>query len=121
MKNGQNIVVQAINMKGTPISISLPLADFAKAYDGQATYQKLSSPSAPTNRQGLSREPNRADERRGEYNFQRPHWDPELEARSRQIFGGWASTEQQRLMWLQDQENLKADRERGKSYSVRVR
>src|SRR5262245_15961646 len=34
MKKGQNIVVQAINMQGTPISLPLPLNDFAKAYDG---------------------------------------------------------------------------------------
>ena len=37
MKKGQNIVVQAINMQGTPVSLSLPLNDFAKAYDGPPT------------------------------------------------------------------------------------
>ena len=37
MKKGQNIVVQAINMQGTPISLPLPLNDFAKAYDGPPT------------------------------------------------------------------------------------
>jgi len=40
MKKGQNIVVQAINMQGTPISLPLPLADFAKAYDGPPTDPK---------------------------------------------------------------------------------
>ncbi len=40
MKKGQAIVVQAINMQGTPISLPLPLADFAKAYDGPATDPK---------------------------------------------------------------------------------
>ena len=40
MKKGQNIVIQAINMQGTPISLPLPLADFAKAYDGPATDPK---------------------------------------------------------------------------------
>jgi len=40
MKKGQNIVVQAINMQGTPISLPLPLADFAKAYDGPTTDPK---------------------------------------------------------------------------------
>lgn len=40
MKKGQNLVVQAINMQGTPISLPLPLGDFAKAYDGPATDPK---------------------------------------------------------------------------------
>jgi invasion protein IalB len=31
MKKGQNLVVQAINMQGTPISLPLPLGDFANA------------------------------------------------------------------------------------------
>jgi invasion protein IalB len=41
MKKGQNLVVQAINMQGTAISLPLPLADFAKAYDGPATDPKV--------------------------------------------------------------------------------
>jgi invasion protein IalB len=40
MKKGQAIVIQAINMQGTPISLPLPLGDFAKAYDGPATDPK---------------------------------------------------------------------------------
>ena len=40
MKKGQNIVVQAINMQGTAISLPLPLNDFAKAYDGPPTDPK---------------------------------------------------------------------------------
>jgi invasion protein IalB len=40
MKKGQMITVQAINMQGTPISLPLPLTDFAKAYDGPATDPK---------------------------------------------------------------------------------
>jgi hypothetical protein len=40
MKKGQMITVQAVNMQGTPISLPLPLADFAKAYDGPATDPK---------------------------------------------------------------------------------
>ena len=40
LKKGQNIIVQAINMQGTPISLPLPLADFAKAYDGPPTDPK---------------------------------------------------------------------------------
>jgi len=48
------------------------------------------------------------------------HWNRELEARSWELFpsaGQW----QRRLFWLQDQENIKLDREKGNSYSVNVR
>lgn len=41
MKKGQMLTVQAINMQGTPISLPLPLGDFAKAYDGPATDPKV--------------------------------------------------------------------------------
>jgi len=41
MKKGQQIVLQAINMQGTPISLPLPLNDFAKAYDGPPTDPKV--------------------------------------------------------------------------------
>ena len=41
MKKGQTITLQAINMQGTPISLPLPLADFAKAYDGPPTDPKV--------------------------------------------------------------------------------
>jgi invasion protein IalB len=37
LKKGQNLVVQAINSKGAPLTLPLPLADFAKAYDGPPT------------------------------------------------------------------------------------
>ena len=37
MKKGQNLVVQAINSNGAPLILPLPLADFAKAYDGPPT------------------------------------------------------------------------------------
>jgi invasion protein IalB len=40
MKKGQAITIQAINMQGTPISLPMPLTDFAKAYDGPATDPK---------------------------------------------------------------------------------
>lgn len=40
LKTGQQITIQAINMQGTPISLPLPLAEFAKAYDGPATDPK---------------------------------------------------------------------------------
>jgi invasion protein IalB len=41
MKKGQQITVQAINLQGTPISLPLPLGDFAKAYDGPPTDPKV--------------------------------------------------------------------------------
>jgi len=41
MKKGQMLTVQAINMQGTAVSLPLPLADFAKAYDGPATDPKV--------------------------------------------------------------------------------
>ncbi len=41
MKKGQGLVVQAINSTGQPISLVLPLADFAKAYDGPPTDPKV--------------------------------------------------------------------------------
>jgi invasion protein IalB len=41
MKKGKMLTVQAINMQGTPISLPLPLTDFAKAYDGPATDPKV--------------------------------------------------------------------------------
>jgi invasion protein IalB len=37
MKKGQNLVVQAINSNGAPLTLPLPLAEFAKAYDGPPT------------------------------------------------------------------------------------
>jgi invasion protein IalB len=40
MKKGQALVVQAINSTAQPISLGLPLADFAKAYDGPPTDPK---------------------------------------------------------------------------------
>jgi invasion protein IalB len=41
MKAGQGLVVQAINSTGQPISLVLPLTDFAKAYDGPPTDPKV--------------------------------------------------------------------------------
>ncbi len=41
MKAGQGLIVQAINSTGQPISLVLPLTDFAKAYDGPPTDPKV--------------------------------------------------------------------------------
>lgn len=41
LKRGQGLVVQGINGSGQPISLVLPLSDFAKAYDGPPTDPKV--------------------------------------------------------------------------------
>jgi len=41
LKKGQGLVVQGINGAGQPVSLVLPLADFAKAYDGPPTDPKV--------------------------------------------------------------------------------
>jgi len=41
MKKGQNLVVQAINANGAPLTLALPLAEFPKAYDGPPTDPKV--------------------------------------------------------------------------------
>ncbi len=41
MKKGKTLTLQAINMQNAPISLPLPLTDFAKAYDGPATDPKV--------------------------------------------------------------------------------
>jgi hypothetical protein len=45
MKKGQNLVVQAINANGAPLTLALPLQEtggsFAKAYDGPPTDPKV--------------------------------------------------------------------------------
>ncbi len=41
MKKGKTLTVQAINMQGQPISLPLPLNDFAKAMDGPPTDPKV--------------------------------------------------------------------------------
>lgn len=40
-KKGQSMVVQAINGDGSPISLTVPLPDFAKAFDGPPTDLKV--------------------------------------------------------------------------------
>jgi invasion protein IalB len=41
MKQGKTLTLQAINMQSAPISLPLPLTDFAKAYDGPPTDPKV--------------------------------------------------------------------------------
>ena len=44
LKKGKNLHVQGINGSGQPVSLPLPLADFAKAYDGPPTDPKTMAP-----------------------------------------------------------------------------
>ena len=61
MKKGQGMAVQAINSTGQPISLVLPLADFAKAYDGPPTDPKVFEEQQKKLQEELQR---RADEAR---------------------------------------------------------
>jgi invasion protein IalB len=61
MKTGQGLVVQAINSTGQPISLILPLTDFAKAYDGPPTDPKVFEEQQKKLQEELQR---RADEAR---------------------------------------------------------
>lgn len=61
MKKGQGLVVQGINGAGTPISLVLPLSDFAKAYDGPPTDPKVFEEQQKKLQEELQR---RADEAR---------------------------------------------------------
>ena len=61
LKKGQGLVVQAINSTGQPISLALPLADFAKAYDGPPTDPKVFEEQQRKLQEELQR---RADEAR---------------------------------------------------------
>jgi invasion protein IalB len=44
MKEGKNLHVHGINGSGQPVSLQLPLADFAKAYDGPPADPKTMAP-----------------------------------------------------------------------------
>jgi invasion protein IalB len=61
MKKGQGLVIQAINTTGQPISLVMPLADFAKAYEGPPTDPKVFEEQQKKLQEELQR---RADEAR---------------------------------------------------------
>jgi len=69
MKKGQQITVQAINMQGTPISLPLPLGDFAKAYDGPPTDPKVVEEQQRKLQEELQK---RADDARKKLESQQP-------------------------------------------------
>jgi len=61
MKKGQGLTIQAINSTGQPISLGMPLTDFAKAYDGPPTDPKVFEEQQKKLQEELQR---RADEAR---------------------------------------------------------
>ena len=61
LKKGQGLVLQAINATGQPISLVMPLGDFAKAYDGPPTDPKVFEEQQRKLQEELQR---RADEAR---------------------------------------------------------
>jgi invasion protein IalB len=61
MKKGQVLTIQAISSNGQPISVPLPLSDFAKAYDGPPTDPKVFEEQQKKLQEELQR---RADEAR---------------------------------------------------------
>jgi len=61
MKKGQGLAIQAINATGQPITLVMPLADFAKAYDGPPTDPKVFEEQQKKLQEELQR---RADEAR---------------------------------------------------------
>ena len=69
MKKGQTITLQAINMQGTPISLPLPLNDFAKAYDGPPTDPKVVEEQQRKLQEELQK---RADDARKKLESQQP-------------------------------------------------
>jgi len=61
MKKGQGLTIQAINSNNQPISLGMPLTDFAKAYDGPPTDPKVFEEQQKKLQEELQR---RADEAR---------------------------------------------------------
>ena len=61
LKKGQGLVLQAINATGQPISLVMPLGDFAKAYEGAPTDPKVFEEQQRKLQEELQR---RADEAR---------------------------------------------------------
>jgi invasion protein IalB len=61
LKKGQGLVLQAINATGQPISMVMPLSDFAKAYEGPPTDPKVFEEQQRKLQEELQR---RADEAR---------------------------------------------------------
>ena len=90
MKKGQNLVVQAINSNGAPLTLPLPLADFAKAYDGPPTDPKVFEETQKKLQEELQK---RAEEARKKLEANRAGWrrcssQPGCEIKERAGFAG---------------------------------
>ncbi len=72
MKKGQQVAVQAINSNGQPISLVLPLADFAKAYDGPPTDPKVFEEQQKKLQEELQRRANEARQKLESQQGQQP-------------------------------------------------
>ena len=73
MKKGQNLVIQAINANGQPLTLPLPLADFGKAYDGPPTDPKVFEEQQKKLQEELQK---RAEEARKRLEAQQPAGAP---------------------------------------------
>jgi invasion protein IalB len=69
MKKGQNLIVQAINSNGAPLTLPLPLVDFAKAFDGPPTDPKVFEETQKKLQEELQK---RAAEARAKLEAQKP-------------------------------------------------
>ena len=69
LKKGKALTLQAINMNGQPVSLPLPLADFAKAYDGPPTDPKVFEEQQRKLQEELQK---KADEARKKLEAQQP-------------------------------------------------
>ncbi|WP_184253732.1 invasion associated locus B family protein [Rhodopseudomonas rhenobacensis] len=69
LKKGQNLIVQAINSNGAPLTLPLPLAEFAKAYDGPPTDPKQFEETQKKLQEELQK---RAEEQRKKLEAQQP-------------------------------------------------
>ena len=77
MKKGQELVVQAINANGQALTLPLPLADFAKAYDGPPTdpkvFEETAEEAAGRAAEARRRRPQAARERKSRRPAAAPH------------------------------------------------
>jgi invasion protein IalB len=69
LKKGQNLIIQAINANGQPLTLPLPLADFSKAYDGPPTDPKVFEEQQKKLQEELQK---RAEEARKKLEAQQP-------------------------------------------------
>lgn len=69
LKKGQNLIIQAINANGQPLTLPLPLGDFTKAYEGPPTDPKVFEEQQKKLQEELQK---RAEEARKKLEAQQP-------------------------------------------------